>query len=78
MTEIYLHIVARMADYMATHPWFLCRRVCRRRARVAKVIERLQQGDPLHGGEPAQKAAAVLAPGCQRPFELCNARINGY
>ena len=22
MTEIYLHIVARMADYMATHPYF--------------------------------------------------------
>ena len=21
MTEIYLHIVARMADYMATHPY---------------------------------------------------------
>ena len=23
MTEIYLHIVARMADYMATHPYYL-------------------------------------------------------
>ena len=25
MTEIYLHIVARMADYMATHPQFRTR-----------------------------------------------------
>ena len=24
MTEIYLHIVARMADYMATHPYLTC------------------------------------------------------
>ena len=23
MTEIYLHIVARMADYMATHPYYI-------------------------------------------------------
>ena len=25
MTEIYLHIAARMADYMATHPYFVAR-----------------------------------------------------
>ena len=24
MTEIYLHIVARMADYIATHPYSVC------------------------------------------------------
>ena len=36
MTDIYLHIDARMADYIRT----------------------------------AHKAAAVLTPGCQRPFEL--------
>ena len=28
MTEIYLHIVARMADYMATHPYSCATGVC--------------------------------------------------
>ena len=55
MTEIYLHIVARMADYMATHLQFERAKLERARAAAQRdetqaALDQAQVSQELHSG----------------------------